>query len=129
MQFENKNDVKPRNKYEQIITSYLLKHQSIPSLTTPTRATLGDSHIPVAPGVGFSLLCPDRGGLKSKEKFDNFEKSATFALSLKQMSSSIFYMFTYARSAECNSGHIYTLTNTQHIRIYPGNLKSFLVKF
>ena len=29
-------------------------------------------------------------------------------------------MFIYARSAQCNSGPIYTLTNTQHIRIYPG---------
>ena len=24
---------------------------------------------------------------------------------------------------------IYTVTNTQHIRIYPGKLKSFLIKF
>ena len=45
-------------------------HQSIPSLTIPpTRATPWDSHILVAPGVGFSLLdlawgCPR--GLKSK---------------------------------------------------------------
>ena len=49
--------------------------QSIPSLTIPPPwATPGDSHILVAPGVGFSLLCLARGsawgfalgGLKSK---------------------------------------------------------------
>ena len=34
-----------------------------------------DSHILVAPGVGFSLLCLARGDLKSKEKFNNFEKA------------------------------------------------------
>ena len=35
-------------------------YQSIPSLTIP-RATPGVSHILVAPGVGFSLLCLARG--------------------------------------------------------------------
>ena len=99
-------------------------------------ATPRDSHILVAPGLGFhSFVLP--GGLprgfvrrvfNQSKKFDNFEKSAIFALSLKQMSSSLFYMFIYARSAQCNSGPIYTLTNTQHIRIYPGKLKSILVK-
>ena len=80
-------------------------YQSIPSLTIPSRTTPGDSHILVVPGVGFSLLCLARGsarGLKSKEKFDNFEKSAIFALSLKQMSSSSFHMFIYARSEQYN---------------------------
>ena len=43
----------------------------------------------------------------------------TFALSLKQMGSSSFHMFIYARSEQCDLG---TITNTQHIRIYPGNL-------
>ena len=32
----------------------------------PPRSTPGDSHILVAPGVGFSLLCLARGALKSK---------------------------------------------------------------
>ena len=58
----------------------------------------------VAPGVGFSLLClapgSPGGGLKSKEMFVSFEKSATFALLLKQMSSSSFQMFIYARSEQ-----------------------------
>ena len=37
-----------------------IMYQSIPSLTIPApfpRAILGDSHILVAPGVGFSHLC------------------------------------------------------------------------
>ena len=52
----------------------------------------------------------------------------TFALSLKQIGSSSFHMFIYARSEQCDSGPIYTITNTQHIRIYPGKLKFILVK-
>ena len=37
-------------------------------------------------------------------------------------------MFIYARSEQCDLGSIYTITNTQHIGIYPGNLKVILVK-
>ena len=37
-------------------------------------------------------------------------------------------MFTYARSEQCDLGPIYTITNTQRIRIYPGKLKFILVK-
>ena len=32
-------------------------------------------------------------------------------------------MFIYARSEQCDLGSIYTITNTQRIRIYPGRLK------
>ena len=52
----------------------------------------------------------------------------TFALSLKQMGSSSFHMFIYARSEQCDLGPIYTITNTQHIRIYLGKLKFIMVK-
>ena len=78
-------------------------HQSIPSLTDPHPGRpLVIRNILVAPGVGFSLLCLARGsalggGLKSKQKFDNFEKSVIFALSLKQMSSSSFHMFIFVQ--------------------------------
>ena len=34
----------------------------------------------------------------------------------------------YARSEQCDLGPIYTITNTQRIRIYPGKLKFILVK-
>ena len=34
----------------------------------------------------------------------------------------------YARSEQFDQGPIYTKTNTQRIRIYPGKLKSILVK-
>ena len=44
------------------------------------------------------------------------------------MGSSSFHMFIYARSEQCNLGPIYTITNTQRIRIYPGKLKFILVK-
>ena len=37
-------------------------------------------------------------------------------------------MFIYARSEQCDLDPIYTLTNTQRIRIYPGKLKFILVK-
>ena len=71
-------------------------------------------------------VCP--GGLKSKQKFDNFEKSAIFALSLKHLSSSSFHMFIYARSEQRDLVPIYTITNTQRIRNYPGKLRFILVK-
>ena len=34
----------------------------------------------------------------------------------------------YARSEQCDLAPIYTITNTQRIRIYPGKLKFILVK-
>ena len=44
------------------------------------------------------------------------------------MGSSSFHMFIYARSEPCDLGPIYTITNTQRNRIYPGKLKFILVK-
>ena len=38
------------------------------------------------------------------------------------------HMFIYARSEQCELGPIYTITNTQRTRIYPGKLKFILVK-
>ena len=38
-------------------------------------------------------------------------------------------MFTYARREQCDLGSIYTITNTQRIRIYPGKQKFILSKF
>ena len=43
------------------------------------------------------------------------------------MGSSSFHMFIYARSEQCDLGPIYTITNTQRIKIYPGKLKFILV--
>ena len=37
-------------------------------------------------------------------------------------------MFIYARSEQCDLRSIYTKTNTQRIKIYPGKLKFILVK-
>ena len=37
-------------------------------------------------------------------------------------------MFIHARSEQCDLGPIYTIKNTQRIRIYPGRLKFILVK-
>ena len=108
-------------------------YQSIPSLTIPpSRATPGDSHILVAPGIGFSLLClpgvSHQGVLNQSKSSIILKESAIFALSLKQMGSSSFHMFMFARSEQCDSGPIYTKTNTQRIRTYPGKLKFVLVK-
>ena len=44
------------------------------------------------------------------------------------MGSSSFHMFIYARSEQCDLSPIYTITNTQRIRIYPGKLRFILVK-
>ena len=102
----------------------------------PPRATPGDLHILVAPEVGFSLLCLARGSARgfARGVFNQskssiiLKKSAIFALSLKQMSSSSFHMFIYARSEQRDLVPIYTITNTQRIRIYPGELRFILVK-
>ena len=37
-------------------------------------------------------------------------------------------MFIYARSEQCDLGPIYTITNTQRIKIYSGKLKLVLAK-
>ena len=39
------------------------------------------------------------------------------------MGSSSFHMYIYPRSEQCDLGPIYTITNKQRIRIYPGKLK------
>ena len=44
------------------------------------------------------------------------------------MGSSSFHTFIYDRSEQCDLDPIYTITNTQRIRIYPGKLKFILVK-
>ena len=106
-------------------------YQSISNLTIP-RANPGDSHILVAPGVEFSLLCLAwgfaRGVLNQSKSSIILKKKRNFALSLKKLSSSSFHMFIYGRSEQCDLGPIYTITNTQRIRIYPGKLKFILVK-
>ena len=108
-----------------------LMYQSIPSLTIP-RAIPGDSHILVAPGIGFSLLWlargSARGDLNQRKSSIILKKSAIFALSLKQLSSSSFHMFTYAKHEQRDLVPIYTITNTQRIIIYPGKVKFILVK-
>ena len=108
-------------------------YQSILSLTIP-RATPEDSHIPFAPGVGFSppppfspRVCP--GVLNQSKSSIILGKKARFLhLSLKQLSSSSFHMFIYARSEQRDLVLIYTITNTERIRIYPGKVKFILVK-
>ena len=78
------------------------------------------------------LSCPRSapGGVLNQSKSSIIlKKSAIFALSLKQMGSSSFHMSIYARlSEQCDLGPIYTITNMQRIRIYPGKLKFILVK-
>ena len=100
-----------------------IMYQSIPSLTTPPphRATPGDSHILVAPGIGFLLLYLARGVLNQSKSSIILRKNAISGLSLKQIGSSSFYMFIHARSEQCDVCPIYTITNTQRVRIYPGN--------
>ena len=106
-------------------------YQSIPSLTIPP-GDPRDSHILVAPRVGFSLLFLARGSargvLNQSKSSIILKKSAIFHLSLKQLSNSSFHLFIYARSEQCGLVPIYIITNTQRIRIYPCKLKFILVK-
>ena len=83
------------------------------------------------PRVRFSFLCLAWGfvrGVLNQSKSSIILKSAIFALSLKQLSSSSFHMFIYARNDQRDLVPIYTITNTLRIRIYPGKLKFILVK-
>ena len=77
--------------------------------------TPGDFHILVVPGVGFrSSVLPGglpQGVLNQSKSLIILKNSVIFALSLKQMSSSSFHMFIYARSDQCDLGPIYTVTN------------------
>ena len=76
----------------------------------------GDSHILVAPRVGFSLLCLAQfaRGVLNQSKSSIILKKARFLLCLL----SSFHMFIYARSEQPDLVPIYTITNTQRIRIY-----------
>ena len=84
----------------------------------------GDSHILVAPGVGFSLRYLARGsawgfagglhgglpGVSNQSKSSIIlKKSVIFAAFLKQLSGSSFHMFICARSEQCDLVPIYTL--------------------
>ena len=105
-----------------VLPSLLVMYQSIPR-------PRGFAHSSCPWGRVFAPLpCP--GGVLNQSKSSIIlKKSAIFALFLKQMSSSSFHMFIYARSEQCDLiGPIYTITNTQCIRIYPGKLKFILVK-
>ena len=109
-----------------------VRYQSIPSLTIlpPPRATPGDSHILSTCPWSRVFAPPSCPGVlnQSKSSIILRKKNAIFGLSLKQMDSSSFYKLIYAKSEQCDVGPIYTITNTQHIRIYPGKLKFILVK-
>ena len=110
-------------------------YQSIPSLIIPPGDPRGFAHSS-CPWVGFLLLCLARGSawgytpgvLNQSKSSIIFKKNEIFALSLKQMGSSSFHMFIYARNEQCDLGPICTITNMQRIRIYPGRLKFILVK-
>ena len=109
-----------------------LMYQSIPSLTIPLPGDpWGFAHSSCPWGRVFApLSCPGvfPGVLNQSKSSIILKKIKIFALSLKQMGSSSFHIFIYARSEQCDSGPIYTMTNTQRIRIYPGKLKFILVK-
>ena len=94
----------------------------------PPKWPLWDSHILVTLGSGFRSSVLPGGlppGLNQSKSWTILEKVWCF---LKQMSSSYFLMFIYTRSEQCDFGPIYTITNTQYFRIYPGNLKSIPVR-
>ena len=103
-------------------------YQSIPSLTIPGDPR-GFAHSNCPRDRVFApLSCPEGGVLNQSKSSIILKKNATFALSLKQLSSSSFHMFIYARSEQRDLVPIYTITNTQRIRIYPSKLKFILVK-
>ena len=85
----------PKDPPCQMWIHYDLMYQSIPSLTIPPGEPRRFAHSCCPWGRVFPpLSCPGIG------PGYNFEKGAIFALSLKQMSSSSFHMFIYARSEQ-----------------------------
>ena len=107
-------------------------YQSIPSLTIPLGDPRRFAHSSCPWGLVFAPpSCPGviPGILnQSKSSIILRKKNAIFALSLEQIGSSSFHMFIYPRSEQCDLGPIYTITNTQRTRIYPGKLKFILVR-
>ena len=104
-----------------------IMYQTIPSLTIPPGDPRGFAHSSCPRGRVFApLSCPGVcSGVLSQSKSSII---LNFHLSLKQLSSSSFHMFIYARSEQCDLVPIYIVTNTQHIRIYPCKLTFILVK-
>ena len=102
-------------------------YQSVPSLTIPPGRPPGFAHSSCPWGRVFApLSC---AGVLNQSKSSIILKKNRFSLCvLNKWVASTFHMFTYARSEQCDSGPIYTIRNTQCIRIYPGTLKFILVK-
>ena len=106
-------------------------YQSIPSLTIPPGEPWGFAHSSCPRGRVFAPISYSgvfSGVLNESKSSIIFFKSAIFTLSLKQLSSSSFHTFIYARSEQRDLVPIYTITNTQRIRIYPVKVKFILVK-
>ena len=110
-------------------------YQSIPSLTIPPGDPRGFAHSSCPRGRIFAPLscpgvCPEicPGFLNQSKSSIILKKKRDFCFALKQLSSSLYHMFIYARSEQPDLVPIYTVTNTQRIRIYPGKLKFILVK-
>ena len=91
---------------------------------SPDPGRLHDKHAKENQTLFMFLTTENLSGLTT----ENLSGLTTENLSLKQMGSSSFHMFIYARSEQCDSGPIYTTKDTQRIRIYPGKLKFILVK-
>ena len=66
----------------------------------PPRTTLGDSHILVVPGIGFSLLCLARSILNQSKSSIILKKSASFALSLNPIRPGLFSRSPGPRGAQ-----------------------------
>ena len=76
-------------------------YQSIPSLNISQGEPPGLAHSSCPRGrVFYPLSCP--GVSNQSESSIILKKSAIFVLSLKQLSSSSFHIFIYARSEQCN---------------------------
>ena len=101
-------------------------YQSIPSLTIPPGDPRGFAHSSCPWGRVFAPLSAQ--GVLNQSKSSIILKKARFLLCLLDKWVAALFMFIYARSEQCDSGPIYTITNTQRIRIYPGKLKFILVK-
>ena len=121
----------------KVRNNVIFMYQSIPSLTVPPGDPRGFAHSSCPWGRVFApLCCPGISPgvclgrvLNQCKSSIILTKSTIFPLSLKQMGSSSFHMFIYARSEQCDFiGPIYTITNTQSIRVNPGKLTFILVR-
>ena len=97
-------------------------YQSIPSLTIPPPRGFAHSSCPWGRVSLLRLARGLPGGILNQSKSSIILRKKTLFLFrlFNKWAAALLHMFIYTRSEQRDLGHIYTIANTQRIRIYPG---------